>query len=97
METLYHDKSFMSSPSQAEIRRFGEKLHTLRRQRRMTLKELATALGYAAHGHISELEGGKKIPTAEFTLAVARLFDVTTDVLLKDEFNLSADAVTICE
>lgn len=78
----------MSSLTRSEIQRFGEKLHSLRRQRGMTLKELATALGYAAHGHISELEGGKKTPTAEFTLAVARLFDVTTDLLLKDELDL---------
>ena len=77
----------MSSLSETEMQRFGEKLHSLRRRRVMTLKELAAALGYAAHGHISELEGGKKLPTAEFTLAVARLFDVTTDFLLKDELD----------
>ena len=57
----------------------------------MTLKELAMALGYAAHGHISELESGKKIPTAEFTLAVARLFNVATDLLLKDELELPTE------
>jgi len=78
----------MSSPSHQEIRRFGQKLQTLRRRRGFTLKELALALGYTAHGHISELEAGKKIPTTEFVLSVARLFDVTTDQLLKDELEL---------
>jgi len=70
------------------ILRFGEKLHALRTQRGLTLKELANALVYIAHGHISELEAGKKLPTVEFVLKVAELFDVTTDQLLKDELGL---------
>jgi transcriptional regulator with XRE-family HTH domain len=74
------------------IKRFGEKLHTLRVQNGMTLKELAIALGHTAHGHISELETGKKIPTVEFVLNVARLFNVTTDELLKDELNLATES-----
>jgi transcriptional regulator with XRE-family HTH domain len=70
------------------IQRFGEKLHILRVRNGMTLKELALALGYRAHGHISELEAGKKLPTVEFALKVARLFDVTTDQLLRDELDV---------
>ena len=70
------------------MRRFGEKLHTLRTQHKMTLKQLAIALGLRAHGYISELETGKKKPTAELVLAVARLFKVTTDELLKDELDV---------
>ncbi len=82
----------MSSPNQPKIKLFGKKLHTLRTQRGLTLKELANALGYAAHGHLSELEAGKKAPTAEFVLNVARLFNVTTDELLKDELTLTSNA-----
>jgi transcriptional regulator with XRE-family HTH domain len=73
------------------IRRFGEKLHALRTLRGLTLKELAYALGYVAHGHLSELEAGKKLPTAEFVLKVADLFDVTTDQLLRDEIDLDLE------
>lgn len=83
----------MSSPTESKIQRFGQKLHALRREHNLTLKELANALGYTAHGHISELEGGKKIPTAEFVLGVARLFHVTTDQLLKDELDLPEASV----
>jgi len=54
----------------------------------MTLKELALALGHVAHGYISEIESGKKKPTAEFVLKVARYFDVATDKLLKDELDI---------
>lgn len=55
----------------------------------MTLRGLADQLGLISHGYISELEGGKKIPTAPFVLSVARLFEVSTDELLKDELNLT--------
>ena len=54
----------------------------------MTLKELASALGLTAHGYISEIEAGKKKPTADFVLKVARYFKVTTDQLLKDELDV---------
>jgi transcriptional regulator with XRE-family HTH domain len=67
------------------MQRFGEKLKYLRMQNNLTLKQLALALGLSAHGYLSELEAGKKRPTAEFILKVARLFNVTTDQLMKDE------------
>lgn len=72
------------------MRKFGEKLHHLRVGQRLTLKELAVALGLNAHGYISEIESGKKKPTAEFVLKVARYFDITTDELLKDELDIEA-------
>jgi transcriptional regulator with XRE-family HTH domain len=70
------------------MQRFGEKLHALRLKQGLSLKELAQALGYTAHGHISEIEAGKKMPTARFVLNVARLFNVSTDQLMKDELEL---------
>lgn len=70
------------------MQKFGEKLHQLRVNQRLTLKELAAALGLNAHGYISEIESGKKKPTAEFVLKVARHFDITTDQLLKDELDI---------
>ncbi|RME45596.1 MAG: XRE family transcriptional regulator [Caldilineae bacterium] len=73
------------------MQRFGEKLRALRTRHKMTLKELAMELGLHAHGYISELETGKKKPTAEFVLKAARLFNVTTDQLLKDELEIDFD------
>jgi len=70
--------------------RFGEKLRWLRLQNEMTLQELASALGLSAHGYISELEAGKKQPTINLVLGVAKLFGVTTDELLKDEVQLGS-------
>ncbi len=70
------------------MQRFGEKLRTLRKQRGMTIKELARATGYATHSHVSEIETGKRRPPLEFALKVGRLFDVSLDQLLKDELEL---------
>jgi transcriptional regulator with XRE-family HTH domain len=41
------------------VQRFGEKLRTLRKQRGMTIKELAPLTGYSTHSHISEIENGR--------------------------------------
>lgn len=86
----------MSTPISRKpiIQRFGQKLHALRTQRGMTLKELAIALGHAAHGYISELETGKKTPTVEFVVKAAHLFNVTTDQLLMDERELNVEEDT---
>jgi XRE family transcriptional regulator of biofilm formation len=70
------------------MKEFGKKLRALRNKRGMTLKELAAKIGLNAHGYISEVESGKKKPSIEFVLKVSRLFDVTTDELLKDEIDL---------
>jgi transcriptional regulator with XRE-family HTH domain len=75
-------------PKERLIKNFGDKLHALRIAKNMSLQELATELGYVAHGYISELEAGKKLPTVEFVLKSARLFNVTTDLLLRDDLDI---------
>lgn len=77
------------SKDKTKVSRFGEKLKTLRTNSGMSLQEVATALGHSAHGHISELEAGKKQPTAMLVVRIAKLFNVTTDELLLDELELS--------
>ena len=71
------------------MEKFGEKLRALRVRDGLTLKDLALSLGLNSHGYISELECGKKKPTAEFALKVAAFFDVTTDELLRDEIEIN--------
>ena len=70
------------------MQRFGEKLRKLRRRRGLTVRELAEALGYSAHSHISEVETGKREPKVAFILKIADFFQVTTDQLLRDEVEL---------
>jgi transcriptional regulator with XRE-family HTH domain len=70
------------------MKRFGEKLRTLRQRRGWTLRELATLLEMGAHSHLANLETGKNKPTAELILKIAELFAVSTDQLMKDELEL---------
>jgi len=86
LETSYAYLARLSIPM---IQHFGTKLRTLRKQHGLTLKELAQAVGQSSHGYISELEAGRKAPTAGFVLAVARLFSVSTDLLLRDDVTLT--------
>ena len=48
------------------------------------MQELATQLGYSSHTYLSEVERGWKEPSLSLVLAVADLFGVTTDALLRD-------------
>ena len=71
-----------------KMRRFGEKLRTLRKRQGMTLQELSHALGHADHTYLSRVENGKKTPSIELVLIIAQMFDVTTDELLKDDLEV---------
>lgn len=73
--------------------RFGEKLRALRKRHGMTLRETATALGYADHTHLSAVETGRKKPTAELVLKVSEFFQVSADLLLRDSLDLDIDNV----
>ncbi len=70
------------------MQRLGEKVRTLRKRRRMTLKELALGLGFTSHSYVSEIETGKKNPTTEMIINLADLFGVSVDLLVRDELDL---------
>lgn len=80
-----------------QLKRFGEKLRMLRNHHHVTLQWLANKLNYTTHSYLSEIESGQKVPTTFFVLKVSRLFDVSTDELLKDEFELDLENSRICE
>jgi transcriptional regulator with XRE-family HTH domain len=40
------------------MQRFGEKLRALRLKHKLSVRELARALGYSAHSHIGEVDAG---------------------------------------
>lgn len=70
------------------MQRLGAKVRTLRKQRGMTLKELALTLGFSSHSYVSEIETGKKQPTTEMIIKIADVFGVTVDVLVRDELDV---------
>jgi transcriptional regulator with XRE-family HTH domain len=70
------------------MKRFGEKLRTLRQRRGISLRQLASELGFSAHGHIAQIERGERKPSADLVVKIARLFEVSTDQLMMDELEL---------
>ena len=76
------------------LRQFGDKLRDLRVRDHMTLTELAVSLGYRAHGHLSEIEAGKKNPTIGLVVGVAQLFNVSTDSLLLEDSHIDLPSET---
>lgn len=69
------------------MKRFGEKLSSLRQRRELTVRQLGDMLG-VHNTYISQLEKGRRIPNAEMILKIAAIFDVTTDQLMKDDLEL---------
>ena len=67
------------------MERFGEKLRALRKQRKLTMRDLAKALGFATHGYLGDLESGRAKPSLELALKIADFFGVAVDNLARDE------------
>jgi transcriptional regulator with XRE-family HTH domain len=70
------------------LQRLGDKIRTLRLRRGMSQLQMGQQLGYADGSYISEVESGKKNPTAEFIFKVSQLFSVSADRLLDDRLDL---------
>ena len=69
------------------MKRFGEKLRILRNRQGLTLRQLAEMLD-VSHSYIGQMEREEKIPNVEMVLKISRIFDISTDVLIKDELEL---------
>ncbi len=70
------------------MERFGEKLRTLRKRDGVSLRKLASELGYSSHNHITSIERGERKPSAELVVKIALFFNVSTDQLLMDNLEL---------
>ena len=73
------------------MKRFGEKLRVLRKRHRMTIRELAEALGYTSHGYIGNLESGRRKPTLELAFKIATLFNISVERLANDELEIEGE------
>ena len=74
---------------------FGPKLRALRLQSGWGQTEMARRLGLARRGYISNLEGGRKMPSLDLVVVIADLFEVTTDYLLRDAIPAQSYSSTI--
>ena len=69
------------------MKRFGEKLRTLRQRNGLTMRRLSEMLG-VRDSYISQLESGDKIPNVAMLIKVADVFQVSLDELARDELEL---------
>jgi transcriptional regulator with XRE-family HTH domain len=69
------------------MKRFGEKLRTLRQRRSLTLRQLAAELG-VSNGYISRMETGDKIPNVAMLVKIADFFEADINQLVKDDLEL---------
>ena len=67
--------------------RLGTKVRALRKQRGLTLREVADVLG-VHYTHIQKIETGRKRPSSELILKYAMLFSVTADQLMRDDLDV---------
>lgn len=61
----------------------GDKIKLLRRKRKLTQLQLANELNVSAQA-VSKWEKGLSAPDIETIIKISKIFDVTTDYLLKD-------------
>lgn len=69
---------------------FGEKLQKLRKERGWTQEQLAEQITVSRQA-LSKWESGTAIPDTENILQISRLFGVSTDYLLHDEYESDGD------
>lgn len=69
------------------MKRFGEKLRTLRQRNGLTMRKLSEMLG-VRDSYISQLESGDKIPNVAMLIKIADVFHVSLDQLARDELEL---------
>ncbi|NJP04455.1 MAG: transcriptional regulator [Chloroflexaceae bacterium] len=74
---------------QLKVQRFGQKMRALREFHGLSLAEVANVLGYAGSQQVSHIEVMRRKPSAEVILKIARLFNVSADMLLDDEQELA--------
>lgn len=70
--------------------KFGEKLQSLRKKQGWTQEELAAKISVSRQA-LSKWESGTATPDTENVLQISKLFGVSTDYLLNDEFESDED------
>jgi transcriptional regulator with XRE-family HTH domain len=87
----YHQDTIAAGLCQAVqdqgMRKFGEKVSRLRKQRGLSYRELA-ALLETSHSHLVNIESGKHQPSVELIERMVRFFGVSFDQLMDDEIDL---------
>ena len=67
------------------MQRFGQKVKTLRLQRKMSLRSLAKELGLSMHSYLDRIESSASYPSPELIIKIADYFSLSIDDLMRDE------------
>ena len=68
----------------------GRKMRSLRRERRISVKQVMEYMGFESTQAVYKWEAGKCYPQADNLLALARLYNVSPAELLVEEDNVSS-------
>lgn len=74
---------------------FGEKLQKLRKEKGWTQEELAGHI-HISRQALSKWELGTAIPDTENVVQISKLFHVSTDYLLNDDYESDQDIPAVC-
>jgi len=69
------------------MKRFGEKLRTLRVRHGLSLRKLSAILEID-YSHLGKIEAGTSGPSANLILKIANFFNITPNELMLDELEL---------
>ncbi len=69
------------------MKRFGEKLRTLRKQQGLSQTQLGGHVG-VKQSYVGKMERGDKTPNVAMLLKIAELFNVSFDKLMNDDLRL---------
>ena len=72
----------------------GERLQALRKERRLSQKEVADALGISA-AVVSNYESGERTPSLENLLSLSSFYRCSTDYLLGRDKQLSVTTIDV--
>ncbi len=73
------------------MKKFGEKLRTLREQYDLSYRKMASRLE-TSHSHIINLESGKHKPSVDLIVRITQVFDVSFDQLMDDDIELGGES-----
>lgn len=74
--------------------KLSDKIVNLRKERGLSQEELAEKLGISRQA-VSRWEGGYALPDAQNVLQLSKLFDVTADYLLNDDYKSDFDVPAV--
>jgi len=79
---------FVKCKNMSNVKRLGEKIQKLRKERGLTLAQLANELGLSSHAYFSDIENGAKRPSLDLVVSLSVFFNVSTDQLLRDDLEV---------